>query len=162
MGEYLGLLSGIAFSDIDGRPSRLAARGGVGAVMGRRRVKAIVVEVPGKVEVFDKPKVLEAVRRYAKLLREDPLVMQFYNAIGTMGMADFQNAFGGLPVRNFREGRLAPPEEFRMGGQYIAPLNKSRGGKHTHACMPGCVIQCSNGSCQELCVRVCVRGAYRS
>ena len=144
MGEYLGLLSGIAFSDIDGRPSRLAARGGVGAVMGRRRVKAIVVEVPGKVEVFDKPKVLEAVRRYAKLLREDPLVMQFYNAIGTMGMADFQNAFGGLPVRNFREGRLAPPEEFRMGGQYIAPLNKSRGGKHTHACMPGCVIQCSN------------------
>ncbi|MFX6778542.1 aldehyde ferredoxin oxidoreductase C-terminal domain-containing protein, partial [Acinetobacter baumannii] len=31
-----------------------------------------------------------------------------------------------------------------MGGQYIAPLNKARGGKHTHACMPGCVIQCSN------------------
>jgi aldehyde:ferredoxin oxidoreductase len=144
VGERLGLLSGIAFSDIDGRPSRLAARGGVGAVMGLKRVKAIVVEVPGKAEVWDKPKVLEAVRRYARLLREDPLVMQFYNAIGTMGMADFQNAFGGLPVRNFREGRLAPPEAFRMGGQYIAPLNKSRGGKHTHACMPGCVIQCSN------------------
>ena len=144
VGEYLGLLSGIAFSDIDGRPSRLAARGGVGAVMGRKRVKAIVVEVLGKAEVVDKPKVAEAIRRYAKLLREDPLVMQFYNAIGTMGMADFQNAFGGLPVRNFREGRLAPPEAFRMGGQYIAPLNKSRGGKHTHACMPGCVIQCSN------------------
>ncbi|GGN04885.1 hypothetical protein GCM10007092_19390 [Thermus composti] len=69
----------------------------------------------------------EAIRRYAKLLREDPLVMQFYNTIGTMGMADFQNAFGGLPVRNFREGRLAPPEAFRIGGQYIAPLNKARG-----------------------------------
>jgi len=144
VGEYLGLLSGIAFSDIDGRPSRLAARGGVGAVMGAKRVKAIVVEVPGKVEVWDKPKVLEGVRRYAKLLREDPLVMQFYNAIGTMGMADFQNAFGGLPVRNFRQGQMSPPEAFRMGGQYIAPLNRARGGKHTHACMPGCVIQCSN------------------
>nr|WP_245606084.1 aldehyde ferredoxin oxidoreductase C-terminal domain-containing protein [Thermus amyloliquefaciens] len=144
VGEYLGLLSGIAFSDIDGRPSRLAARGGVGAVMGSKRVKAIVVEVPGKAEVWDKPKVVESIRRYAGLLRQDPLVMQFYNAIGTMGMADFQNAFGGLPVRNFREGRLAPPEAFRMGGQYIAPLNKARGGKHTHACMPGCVIQCSN------------------
>jgi aldehyde:ferredoxin oxidoreductase len=100
VGEYLGLLSGIAFSDIDGRPSRLAARGGVGAVMGAKRVKAIVVEVPGKVEVWDKPKVLEGVRRYAKLLREDPLVMQFYNAIGTMGMADFQNAFGGNRLAN--------------------------------------------------------------
>jgi aldehyde:ferredoxin oxidoreductase len=108
VGERLGLLSGIAFSDIDGRPSRLAARGGVGAVMGLKRVKAIVVEVPGKAEVHDKPKVLEGVRRYARLLRQDPLVMQFYNAIGTMGMADFQNAFGGLPVRNFRQGRLAP------------------------------------------------------
>ncbi|HAR69159.1 MAG TPA: aldehyde ferredoxin oxidoreductase [Thermus scotoductus] len=144
VGEYLGLLSGIAFSDIDGRPSRLAARGGVGAVMGSKRVKAIVVEVPGKVEVWDKPKVTGAIRRYAELLRQDPLVMKFYNAIGTMGMADFQNAFGGLPVRNFRQGQLASPEEFRMGGQYIAPLNKARGGKHTHACMPGCVIQCSN------------------
>ncbi|WP_337844769.1 aldehyde ferredoxin oxidoreductase C-terminal domain-containing protein [Thermus sp.] len=144
VGEYGGLLSGIAFSDIDGRPSRLAARGGVGAVMASKRVKAIVVEVVGRPLVQDKPKVAETLKRYAGLLRQDPLAMQFYNAIGTMGMADFQNAFGGLPVRNFREGRLAPPEAFRMGGQYIAPLNKARGGRHTHACMPGCVIQCSN------------------
>lgn len=39
VGECLGLLSGIAFSDTDGRPSRLAARGGVGAVMGAKRAK---------------------------------------------------------------------------------------------------------------------------
>jgi aldehyde:ferredoxin oxidoreductase len=31
-----------------------------------------------------------------------------------------------------------------MGGTYIAELNNSRGGEQTHACMPGCVIQCSN------------------
>ena len=31
-----------------------------------------------------------------------------------------------------------------MGGEYISQLNVSRGGEHTHACMPGCVIQCSN------------------
>src|SRR5438309_6726949 len=31
-----------------------------------------------------------------------------------------------------------------MGGQFIAPLNTGRGGEQTHACMPGCVIQCSN------------------
>ena len=39
VGEYGGLLSGIAFSDTDGLPSRLAARGGVGAVMGAKRAK---------------------------------------------------------------------------------------------------------------------------
>jgi aldehyde:ferredoxin oxidoreductase len=31
-----------------------------------------------------------------------------------------------------------------MGGDYIGELNTSRGGEQTHACMPGCVIQCSN------------------
>jgi aldehyde:ferredoxin oxidoreductase len=31
-----------------------------------------------------------------------------------------------------------------MGGSYITELNNARGGKHTHACMPGCIIQCSN------------------
>src|SRR3989442_878478 len=43
VGEYQGLLAGIAFSDKDGRPARLSARGGVGAVMGSKKVKAIVV-----------------------------------------------------------------------------------------------------------------------
>src|SRR6058998_3948994 len=45
VGEYLGLIAGIAFSDKDGRPARLSARGGVGAVMGSKRVKAIVVDL---------------------------------------------------------------------------------------------------------------------
>ncbi|MBT7505468.1 MAG: aldehyde ferredoxin oxidoreductase, partial [Rhodospirillales bacterium] len=44
VGEYGGLLAGISFSDTDNRPTRLAARGGVGAVMGTKKVKAIVVE----------------------------------------------------------------------------------------------------------------------
>src|SRR5258705_11699147 len=41
VGEYEGLLAGIAFSDKDGRPARLAARGGVGAVMGAKKVKGV-------------------------------------------------------------------------------------------------------------------------
>src|SRR3972149_4191864 len=45
VGEYLGLVSGIAFTDTDGRPSRIAARGGGGAGMGSKKVKDIVVEV---------------------------------------------------------------------------------------------------------------------
>lgn len=135
VGEYLGLLSGIAFSDIDGRPSRLAARGGVGAVMGRKRVKAIVVEVPGKAEVVDKPKVAEAIRRYAKLLREDPLVMQFYNAIGTMGMADFQNAFGGFPCATSGRGASRPRKSSAWAGSTSLPsTNPGAASTPTPAC----------------------------
>ena len=147
VGEYQGLLAGIAFSDKDGRPARLAARGGVGAVMGSKKVKAIVVDLD-KIPPFSEPKkVTAAIKDYSKLLLADGIVKNFYQAIGTMGMADVQNQMGGLPVRNFSAGQqvnISTGEKFKMGGSYIAELNKSRGGEHTHACMPGCVIQCSN------------------
>ncbi len=147
VGEYQGLIAGIAFSDKDGRPSRLAARGGVGAVMGSKRVKAIVVDLD-KIPPFSDPKkVNAAIKDYSKMLLADGIVTNFYQPIGTMGMADVQNQMGGLPVRNFSAGQLADVkagETFKMGGSHIAPLMTSRGGDPTHACMPGCVIQCSN------------------
>jgi aldehyde:ferredoxin oxidoreductase len=147
VGEYQGLIAGIAFSDKDGRPARLAARGGVGAVMGSKKVKAIVVDLD-KIPPFSEPKkVTAAIKDYSKLLLADGIVKNFYQAIGTMGMADVQNQMGGLPVRNFSAGQqvnISTGEKFKMGGSYIAELNTSRGGEHTHACMPGCVIQCSN------------------
>src|SRR5262250_126322 len=147
VGEYQGLIAGIAFTDKDGRPSRLAARGGVGAVMGSKKVKAIVLDMD-KIPPFSDPKkVNAAIKDYSKMLLADGIVMNFYQPLGTMGMADVQNQMGGLPVRNFSAGQLADAskgETFKMGGQYIAPLNNGRGGEQTHACMPGCVIQCSN------------------
>jgi aldehyde:ferredoxin oxidoreductase len=147
VGEYQGLLAGIAFSDKDGRPARLSARGGVGAVMGSKKVKAVVVDLD-KIPPFSEPrKVNAAVKDYAKMLQADSLVTNFYAKIGTMGMADLQNTLGGLPVRNFSAGQMvdvSTGEKFKMGGEYISQLNVSRGGEHTHACMPGCVIQCSN------------------
>src|SRR5437879_4685534 len=147
VGEYEGLLAGIAFSDKDGRPARLAARGGVGAVMGAKKVKAIVVDLD-KIPPFHEPKKVNAsIKDYAKMLQADGMVQNFYAKIGTMGMADVQNQMGGLPVRNFSAGRLADVaagEKFKMRGDFIGELNTSRGGEQTHACMPGCVIQCSN------------------
>ncbi len=147
VGEYQGLLAGIAFSDKDGRPARLSARGGVGAVMGSKKVKAVVVDLDKIPPFEDAKKVNAAIKDYAKMLLADSLVTNFYAKIGTMGMADLQNTLGGLPVRNFSAGRLvdvSTGEKFKMGGEYISQLNVSRGGEHTHACMPGCVIQCSN------------------
>src|SRR5437867_3167519 len=131
----------------EGRPARMAACGGVGAVMGSKRVKAVVVDLDRIPPFHEAKKVNASIKDYAKMLQADSMVTNFYAKIGTMGMADMQNGLGGLPVRNFSAGQLvdvSTGEKFKMGGDYISQLNVSRGGEHTHACMPGCVIQCSN------------------
>jgi aldehyde:ferredoxin oxidoreductase len=147
VGEYQGLIAGIAFPDKDGRPARLSARGGVGAVMGSKKVKAIVVDLDTVPPLEDPKKVTTSIKDYSKMLLADGIVTNFYAKLGTMGMADVQNYMGGLPVRNFSAGQLADVkagEKFKMGAEHIGPLNTGRGGEQTHACMPGCVIRCSN------------------
>ena len=144
VGEYVGLLAGVGISDVDRRPTRLAARGGVGAVMGSKRVKAIVAELDKMPTLHDRPKVMSAVREYGKRLRADQTIENF-RLFGTASMADYTNLVGGLPVRNFSAGRLTSPDErLKMGGEFIYEQNVARGGEPTHACMPGCLIQCSN------------------
>ena len=145
VGEYLGLLSGISFSDTDRRPSRLAARGGVGAVMGAKKVKAIVLDLNKMPKLHDRKKVIGAVKQYNALLKEDEIA-QNMKTFGTALMADTQNYLGGLPVRNFTAGQLVDPDQetMRMGGEFIREQNLERGGETAHACMPGCTIECSN------------------
>lgn len=145
VGEYQGLLAGIAFSDPDGRPTRMAARGGVGAVMGSKKVKAIVVELHKMPNLHDRKKVMQAVREYGARLREQEGVRNL-NELGTAYVADFTNHVGGLPVRNFSSGQLVDTniEPLKMGGDYLRQQNIERGGKTAHACMPGCIIECSN------------------
>lgn len=146
VGEYQGLLAGISFTDSDGRPSRLAARGGVGAVMGSKRVKAMVVELDKMPNLHDRKKTLQAIKKYAKDINEDEGIQSTYTQVGTMAMGDYTQIVGGMPNLNFTSGsaELNENDEFTMGGTFIRDLNVSRGGAHTHACMPGCVIQCSN------------------
>jgi aldehyde:ferredoxin oxidoreductase len=115
--------------------------------MGNKKIKAIVLDLDKIPPFEDAKRVTASIKDYAKMLQADGIVQNFYAPLGTMGMADVQNQMGGLPVRNFSAGQLANAaagETFKMGASYIGPLNTSRGGEQTHACMPGCVIQCSN------------------
>ena len=145
VGEYLGLVAGIAFADTDGRPARLAARGGVGAVMGSKKVKAIVVDLHKMPTFHDRKKVMGAVREYGARLGKEPAI-DAYKRTGTAMMGDIMNRLGGLPVRNFSVGRLVETSEgpMKLGGDYIREQNLARGGTISHACMPGCLIECSN------------------
>src|SRR5438477_4157307 len=90
VGEYQGLLAGISFSDKDGRPARLSARGGVGAVMGSKKVKAIVVDLDRIPPFNEAKKVNAAIKDYAKMLQADGIVQNIYAKTWTMGMADVQ------------------------------------------------------------------------
>ena len=129
VGEYEGLMAGVTFSDTDNRPSRIAARGGVGAVMGAKKVKAIVIDKDRMPPVNDRKKVMGAIKEYGKKLGESAPV-QTLRTTGTAMMADITNHVGAMPTRNFTSGHQ-PPEDggaFKMGGTFIRELNTSRGG----------------------------------
>jgi len=145
VGEYQGLLAGISFSDTDNRPSRLAARGGVGAVMGAKKIKAVVIDKHKMPTMKDRKKVMSAIKMYNKLLGESPAVAAL-EKLGTAMVSDLTNTLGALPTDNFSSGQstLQGSGPHKMGGEYIRELNMSRGGDPSHACMPGCMIKCSN------------------
>jgi aldehyde:ferredoxin oxidoreductase len=145
VGEYLGLIGGISFTDPEGRPTRIAARGGVGAVMGSKKVKAIVVDKDKMPQFHDRKALMGSVRDYGKMLGADVAIEAFSN-LGTAMVGDLTNTIGGLPTRNFSAGQAVDPKSgpFMLGGDYIRERNLARGGETTHACMPGCMIRCSN------------------
>ncbi len=145
VGEYQGLMAGVAFSDVENRPVRLAARGGVGAVMGSKKVKAIIVEKNKMPPLHDRKGVMGGLKEYGRKLNDSPPV-QAMKKYGTAMMADYTNHVGGLPTRNFSSGQVISKEEGRLevGGDFIHELNSGRGGDVSHACMPGCLIKCSN------------------
>jgi aldehyde:ferredoxin oxidoreductase len=145
VGEYGGLISGIVFTDPEGRPTRISARGGVGAVMGSKKVKAIVCDKHKMPDFHERKKLMQSIKTYGGMIKDDPAT-QNLGARGTALVADVINHLGGLPVRNFSSGQLVDTakERLKMGGDYIREQNLERGGETTHACMPGCMIKCSN------------------
>lgn len=143
-GEQLMNVAGICNTDPEGRPTRICARGGMGAVMGSKRIKAIVVLDPGPnimPDMIDLPMWRESSKGYLKELRESPAIARYRN-IGTAGTLEFVNKLGGLPIRNFGRGQDSATET--ITGQYMVDVMKERGGQVSHSCMTGCAIQCSN------------------
>ncbi|HSB79915.1 MAG TPA: aldehyde ferredoxin oxidoreductase C-terminal domain-containing protein [Candidatus Methylomirabilis sp.] len=144
-GEMLLSAAGIQNLDKDRVPARIAARGGLGAVMGSKRLKAIVFDDTGG----KKPPIAnrEAFKQAQKVFTKNTLdhaQTKVYQDYGTPAMVRTCNALGGLPTRNFSSGQFEGAET--ISGEYMRELLLKRGGESetTHACMAGCVIQCSN------------------
>lgn len=136
--------AGIGCNDPEGNAARYAGRGGLGAVMGSKGLKAIIVDAPKtfNAPVKDKERFMAAAKKFTKVLRDHPVTGQGLPAYGTNILMNIINEAGTLPIRNFRYGRWDKAVD--ISGEKLAEVCEARGGKATHACNPGCVIRCSN------------------
>jgi aldehyde:ferredoxin oxidoreductase len=143
-GERQYTAAGITHLDKDRNLTRISARGGLGAVMGSKHLKAIVFDRPrsNRPPVLDKELFQDASKRYIKALQEHPQTSEVYTFYGTAAMVSLCNALGGIPTRNFSAGQFEHAD--MISGDAIHDLNESRGGEVSHACMAGCIIKCSN------------------
>ncbi|MEI7885413.1 MAG: aldehyde ferredoxin oxidoreductase family protein [Clostridia bacterium] len=97
-GEKLVLISGISH---DGIASRIAARGGIGAVMGSKNLKAIVVKGSKKIDVYDKDMLFGLIKEKAEKLGQAGAGMTNF---GTGGGMENAEKFGDLPIKNWKQG----------------------------------------------------------
>ncbi|MBD5638767.1 aldehyde ferredoxin oxidoreductase family protein [Clostridium botulinum] len=97
-GEKLSLMAAI-MNDID----RAAGRGGVGAVMGSKNLKAIVIKGSGKVKVFNEEEAKKVSLEKIKILREDPVAGGGLPTYGSAVLVNIINENGVHPVRNFQK-----------------------------------------------------------
>ena len=144
-GERKMCAASIALTDMEQRPTRHAGRGGVGAVMGAKGVKAIILDDTdmGMRQPKHPDKFKEANQTFVAGLRKHPVTGEGLPAYGTNVLTNVLNEAGGYPTRNFSAGRFEGST--RISGETLADLENLRGGKGsaTHGCHRGCVIRCS-------------------
>ncbi|PKN65335.1 MAG: aldehyde ferredoxin oxidoreductase [Deltaproteobacteria bacterium HGW-Deltaproteobacteria-15] len=142
-GEMKLTAASIACTDMELRPTRHAGRGGVGAVMGSKGVKAIVIDDAGmKMRSPKDPEAFkDATKRWVDGLKKHPVTGQGLPSYGTNVLTNVINEAGGYPTHNFMWGRFVGSS--KISGETQAQTEIDRGGSATHGCHRGCVIKCS-------------------
>jgi len=139
-GEMKMASANISIKDPDGN-LRSSGRGGLGAVMGSKKIKFISIDPKdGKVTIADPEKFKVANRTFSKALLDHP-ISQGLGQYGTNVLVNIINESGGLPTRNFTSGQFDGHEA--ISGETMHDTILERGGKVKHGCHAGCVIQCS-------------------
>jgi aldehyde:ferredoxin oxidoreductase len=142
-GESQLSAASIQTTDMDGYPCRAAGRGGLGAVMGSKGLKAVVVEKNSKkAEPIHDP---TAFKDSAKIFAQAVIKDEFTGELAEFGSAVLVepiNAAGAFPTRNAREGQFEDAD--KISGETMAQIIKGRGGKPNHKGCAQCIINCSN------------------
>ncbi len=127
-----------------GHPSRAAARGGLGAVMGSKGLKALVIERPKEkhsIEYVDEVAFNETCKKLNKMVAEGAKKDPFHN-IGTISTIEATGTNGILPVDNF-SGKFFPDFK-KVGADAFLKKLSTRGGRNKIPCQSGCLVRCSN------------------
>ncbi len=143
-GERKASMATVACTDMDGMPSRHLGRGGPGAVMGCKRVKAIVIDDTGAKPIAARREAAfkALVKDYATFMDENKgaNLVRAYGQMGGLTWISGRNH--SLPVRNFTSGAFE--EANKIGGKETIEYLTGQGSQWGIACMPGCLQRCSN------------------
>lgn len=161
-GEMRLLTANIATTDPENRPTRGARRGGLGAVMGSKGLKAIVVDDQGCEEttIREKEQFTKYAKEAIKAIMDNPLTGEALRAMGTSVMTALVNSVGALPTQNFRAGTFEGAE--KLSGETLLDVTTKRGeqGRENRRCCNGCPIACSRWWLNEKGERVGKRPEY--
>jgi aldehyde:ferredoxin oxidoreductase len=143
-GEFLMGAAGVVCTGYGDQDSRVAARGGLGALMGSKGLKAIVLDASESeaLPLADPGLFQASARRFANELIESPKTGRkgAMHTYGTAAIVAAVNEMGAFPTRNFRQGSFEAAEN--LTGQRLREITLERGGKMGRTCMAGCVIAC--------------------
>jgi aldehyde:ferredoxin oxidoreductase len=142
-GEQRLKAASIHVADPKGTPGRALGRGGLGAVMGSKKIKAIIVDDKGasRVAIADSDAFKVANKRWVNMLRTHPVCGEGLPALGTAVLVNVVNEAGAMPTKNFRTGRFDHAQD--ISGEKMVENMEARGGVVAEGCHPGCIMKCS-------------------
>ncbi len=142
-GEMMLGGASIQACDRELHPTRAMGRGGVGAVMGSKKIKAFILDETGTRtrQPADEARFKAAATIFNDGLRRHGVSGQGLPSFGTNVLTNILNEAGGYPTSNFQHRPLRGCT--KITGETQAATMTERGGEPTHACHRGCIIQCS-------------------
>lgn len=133
--------NGVLFANIMMGEGNSVGRGGLGAVMGGKRLKAVTVDADNETSIADPESFARARGDVLRLFRASPVIY------GELGIAEY-----GTPalVDLMKQRRMAPTENFTRtffedSGNYSGPAIRSACGAKKDGCY-GCPIQCKKST----------------
>jgi aldehyde:ferredoxin oxidoreductase len=125
----------VPISTVMSQKGRAGGRGGMGAVMGSKKLKAVVIKGTGNVSNFDDNKLKDMSKKgYEEIKAKESY--GFWMKQGTMQAFDWCNENACLPTYNYREGVFEFSKE--MDGYMVEKLHVGRKG------CPMCNMQCGH------------------
>ncbi|MCW4018546.1 MAG: aldehyde ferredoxin oxidoreductase family protein [Candidatus Bathyarchaeota archaeon] len=125
----------VKFACVVSQEGRAGGRPGMGAVMGSKNLKAIVIEGTKTIPTAHLKKLKQAGRAgYQEILTKPNY--KFWKRVGTLGTVDWANINSALPTRNYQEGTFADAE--KINGFAAEAIKVSNRG------CPNCNMTCGN------------------